>query len=276
MALVAGEVSRIPWSFTAPRWDIAENNLLRVKLALACFGRSISEKGAQAVASHFNAAPCNLRVLHLGIEIPYLTRPQRPRADAMELRVVTAADFVEVKGHRHLLQALPILEARGLVVRVDLVGDGPLRRGLERHVEEAGLSDSVTLLGTVSHAQLLEDFRAHRWDALVLPSVVTERDEEGIPVSVMEAMGAGLPVISTRTGAIPELLGDRDGVLVAAGDSVALADALEVLARDPDFRQRLAEKGRRRVANDFNVRVVASALAQCFEECATSNSVRRE
>ena len=84
-------------------------------------------------------------------------------------------------------------------------------------------------------------------------------------------MGAGLPVISTRTGAIPELLGGGAGLLVDPGDPVGLADALERLARDPALRERLAEKGHRRILNDFNIALVASALEQQFESCAAGS-----
>jgi glycosyltransferase involved in cell wall biosynthesis len=84
----------------------------------------------------------------------------------------------------------------------------------------------------------------------------------------MEAMGAGVPVVSTRTGAIPELLGGGAGRLVEGGDSVALADALAELARNPVLREELANRGRRRVLKEFNILSTASALALRFEECA--------
>ena len=275
MALIAGEISGIPWSFTAHRWDIAEKNLLEIKAAKACFVRAISEKGAQAIGPYVTAPAHKLHVLHLGIDVSGSARPPRLERDETRLAVVTVADFVEVKGHRHLLEALQILKDRGPLVRLDLVGDGPLRAELERQVKGTGLSEWVTLLGTVPHATLLSDLKAHRWDAVVLPSVVTEKDEEGIPVSLIEAMGAGIPVLSTRTGAIPELLREGAGLLVEAGDLVGLANALEELARKPALRERLAEEGRRRVLNDFNILIVASALAQWFEKCAEKPTAKR-
>jgi glycosyltransferase involved in cell wall biosynthesis len=268
MALIASEISGIPWSFTAHRWDIAERNLLEVKTAKACFVRAISEKGAQALGSYLATPARKLHVLHLGIDVSGSAQPPRRGRDETRLAVVTVADFVEVKGHRHLLEALQILKDRGgPFVQLDLAGDGPLRAELEEQVKDTGLSDWVTLLGTVPHASLLSDLKTLRWDALVLPSIVTEKDEEGIPVSLIEAMGAGIPVLSTRTGAIPELLREGAGLLVEAGDPVGLADAIEELSRKPALRERLAEEGRRRVLNDFNISIVASALAQCFEEC---------
>ena len=182
--------------------------------------------------------------------------------------MIAVADFVEVKGHKHLIEAVRLLEDRGHPIELDLAGDGPLRVAVERHVEEACLSGRVTFLGTVPHPRLLRDLRAHKWDLAVLPSIVTEDADEGIPVSLMEAMGAGVPVVSTRTGAIPELLGGGAGRLVEGGDSVALADALAELARNPVLREELANRGRRRVLKEFNILSTASALALRFEECA--------
>jgi colanic acid/amylovoran biosynthesis glycosyltransferase len=269
MALVAAEISGVPWSFTAHRWDIAENNLLEIKAGKACFVRAISEKGARAVASQLGTPARQLRVLHLGIAVSVPPRSRTPVGDLAQFKVVMVADFVEVKGHRYLLEALQILVARGRAVHVDLAGDGPLREELEHRIESARLSDVVTVLGTVPHTVLLDDLRSRRWDAVVLPSIVTATDEEGIPVSLMEAMGAGVPVISTRTGAVPELLGDGAGLLVDGGDPIGLAVALEALARDPSLRERFAEEGHRRVLEHFNIRIVASDLATCFQKCVT-------
>jgi len=198
--------------------------------------------------------------------------PMAADAGRRPIRVVVIADLVEVKGHRHLLDALRLLERRGRPVLVDLAGDGPLRPEIERRVTEAGLWGCVTMLGTVPHARLLDDLRALRWDAAVLPSAVTADAEEGLPVSLVEAMDAGVPVISTRVGAIPELLDGGAGMLVDGGDAPALADGLESLARDPRLRARLAAEGQRRVRTQFDVTRVAAALVREFESCSAGAS----
>jgi len=271
MAMIAAEVSGVPWSFTAHRWDITENNLLEIKCARACFTRVISERGARTLMALVAAPPRGLRVMRVGIETS-TGAPMAADAGRRPIRVVVIADLVEVKGHRHLLDALRLLERRGRPVLVDLAGDGPLRPEIERRVTEAGLWGCVTMLGTVPHARLLDDLRALRWDAAVLPSAVTADAEEGLPVSLVEAMDAGVPVISTRVGAIPELLDGGAGMLVDGGDAQALADGLESLARDPRLRARLAAEGRRRVRTEFDVARVAAALVREFESCSAGAS----
>lgn len=104
-------------------------------------------------------------------------------------------------------------------------------------------------------------------DVVVMPSIVTaEGDEEGIPVSLMEAMAHGVPVVATSTGGMPELLSDGAGLLVPSGDADAIARAVERLIVDQESYATTAERGRARVAADFNVDKIAARLRQLFEE----------
>ena len=124
------------------------------------------------------------------------------------------------------------------------------------------LQKCVRFVGYVPHNKLMELYHSGKIDLLVLPSVsLLHNCHEGIPVSLMEAMACGIPVLSTTTGGIPELLHDGAGVMVPPQDAGGLADALERLIRDPDLRRRLAVAGRRRVEEEFNVRVTTSQLA---------------
>jgi glycosyltransferase involved in cell wall biosynthesis len=121
-------------------------------------------------------------------------------------------------------------------------------------------------MGTQPHADLLAGLAAGRWDAVVVPSVRVGDVEEGIPVSLMEAMAAGVPVVSTRTGGIQELIDERTGLLVDGGDADGLAQALGRLERDHVLRHALAREGRARVERAFNVRSIAAALIDRFAE----------
>jgi colanic acid/amylovoran biosynthesis glycosyltransferase len=104
---------------------------------------------------------------------------------------------------------------------------------------------------------------------MALPSIVTPSGQlEGIPVSLIEAMACGLPVVGTDAGGVPELLGDGAGLLVPPGDVPALADALELLAREPAKRAALGERGRARVEEAFSVERIAGELQARFRDCA--------
>ena len=256
LAMVASELAAVPWSLTAHRWDIREANLLRAKAQSACFVRAISEGGARELERRVGLDGWHPVLLRMGVELP--SRTPAPR-DGAELRLVTPASLLPVKGHRYLIEALVGLEG----VSLDLAGAGPLRAELE----ERALGLPVTFLGPVSHPELLSGLGEGRWDAVVLPSARTpEGDQEGVPVSLVEAMAAGVPVVSTECGSIPELLTEGSGLLVPPGDPVALRGAIESL-RDPELRRRLSQSGRERVELEFDVDRIAAELANRFAQC---------
>ena len=200
MAMAASRLTRVPWSLTAHRWDIAENNLLRVKAREASFFRVISEHGARELEVVVGVPGWSPWVLHMGVELPVTSVPAVRRTP---LRVLVAARLVEKKGHTHLIEAASILRSRGCAIHVDLAGDGPLEADLRRQVSDSGLAGDVDFLGTVSHDGLLARVAAGDWDVAALPSVVTPSGElEGIPMSLVEAMAHGLPALATATGGI--------------------------------------------------------------------------
>lgn len=266
LALIAGELTGTPWSFTAHRWDIAEDNLLALKLRRASYARAIDERGARALTLAEGSERA-VEVLHMGVELPPVAARGNGRAAA---RILTAAYLYEVKGHRDLADALARLAVDGRLVGWDVVGDGPLRGPLTEKVRRLGLGESVQMLGFVSHDELLERLRAGEWAAVVLPSVETDDAHEGIPVSLVEAMANGVPVVATATGGIPELLEGGAGLLVPQRDPAALAEALERLLGDAGLREELVHRGRERVEESFDVERVAAALHDRFRAAERS------
>lgn len=262
MAFVASMVSGIPWSFTAHRWDITEQNLLEVKVSHASFARTISEQGAVKLSALADCSRERIRVIHVGIDLPDLPLQRSRDYSCMNtFKVVVPANLLEVKGHRFLFEAIKVLRSRGLNILVDIAGDGPLGDELTQYVEVLGIAESVRFTGMIPHDDLLCRMERGEWDLCVLPSIRTsDGAEEGIPVSLMEAMSCQIPVISTKSGCIPELLYDGAGVLVPPGDAQALAEAIAGLICDPKLRTAVAEKGRRRVEKDFSVGAVVDDL----------------
>jgi colanic acid/amylovoran biosynthesis glycosyltransferase len=266
MAMLAARIADIPWSLTAHRWDIAENNLLREKAESACFVRVISEHGAEELSRITALDGFAPTVLHMGVDLPPSAQKEQ---HAEALRLVTPARLVEKKGHAYLLEAVRALQDREVDARVDIAGDGPMGPSLRRKAAELDLADDVRFLGTVPHDELLGRMEAGEWDVVVLPSVITESGElEGIPVALIEALARGLPAVGTETGGTPELLGGGAGVLVPPGDAGALADALQRLASEPALRAELASAGRARVEERFDVERIAAELGARFRDCA--------
>jgi colanic acid/amylovoran biosynthesis glycosyltransferase len=259
MAMIAGSIASIPWSFTAHRWDIAEDNLLQEKIASAAFVRFISRDGYEVAVSRCSGNRVrHCIVLHMGVDVPAIDRPALPRQPATV--VLCVASLIQRKGHIHLFEAVRLLRDRGVYVEVLLAGDGPMRRRLVRVAKDFGIARQTRFLGEVPHSELMGCYSGGRVTMVVLPSL-----SEGIAVSLMEAMSYGVPVIATDVGGTTELVGGGAGVLVTAGQSENLAEQIEFLASNPEHRVRLGEEGRRRIEADFDVRKIVAELVRCME-----------
>lgn len=268
VAFVAAHVARIPWSSTGHLWDIYENNALAAKLPSARFIRAISERGRRDLYASLPAgAAATIEVVHVGVEVP--PAPPARAADAASaagappFALLCAANLVLKKGHADLLEALAELRDRGVPVHCTIAGDGELRDALQAQAKSLGVDANVTFRGHVAHAVLLDEIRAGRYDAMVLTSLELPGGlMEGIPVALMEAMALGLPVVTTDTGSIGELVDDTCGRIVEQRDVTAIAAAIAELAQDPALRASLARAAHAKVDAEFNVTSVARRLAQ--------------
>jgi len=199
------------------------------------------------------------------------------------------SSLVPFKGLHHLARAARLLEDRGVRATYLICGTGngtPYEAWLRALVDGLGLGERFRFLGFVDdvHAVLSAS------DALVLPSV--EREEldmdgvrlsvdgnEGLPRSVLEAMGARLPSVASDVAGVREQIDDGEsGLVVPPGDVPALADALERCARDPALRARMGERasaiGRERFDLDAAARGLAGVLEECAREPVLASSLR--
>ncbi len=165
----------------------------------------------------------------------------------------------EQKGIQDLLAALKVLPSPAAIARwqLDLVGDGPLRAEIERRIVTMGLQERVRVLGHRDDVGVvLADC-----DAFVLPSY-----REGNSNAILEAMRAGLPVVSTRVGGTPMLVGAAGAALLhEPGDVQALADRLALMIMPPGLRRELGTAMRKRVETYFDMRVVVSTYERAYE-----------
>ena len=139
-------------------------------------------------------------------------------------RLVTVGSLVEIKGHRHLITALAGLRESGRSVTLDVIGDGPLRPELEQLARDSGVDDLIRFRGLRPKEGVAAALRGA--DVFVLASLW----ETG-GCAVLEAMSTGLPIVATRVGGLPEVVGRREGILVAPGSSDALLDGLGEMVR---------------------------------------------
>lgn len=249
----------LPFSFTSHAHDIfLEDQLIGPKLARARFGVTISDFNRRFLArERGHQAALQMKIVHCGVS------PQSFafQPEGREPRLIMAVGRLdEIKGFIYLVEACGLLRQRGVDFRCEVIGEGPLRGQLEAAIERLGLRDQVVLLG----ARQQEEVRTllYRACAFVLPSVVTPTgDRDGIPVALMEAMSAGLPVVSTQVSGIPELVIDGDtGLTAPERDAATLALRIEQLLADPALRQRLAQRARALVEAQFDIDIEAGKL----------------
>jgi glycosyltransferase involved in cell wall biosynthesis len=163
------------------------------------------------------------------------------------VRILTVGRLLALKGHALLLQAVAGVRAAGAEVELTIVGDGPERERLEVLTRELAIEGHVRFAGAVGRDRVASHYAAA--DIFCLASFA-----EGVPVVLMEAMAAGLPVVATRVAGIPELIRDEEtGLLVSPGRADLLAGALMRLVESEGLRRRLGGAGRGWVASEFDV-----------------------
>jgi glycosyltransferase involved in cell wall biosynthesis/GT2 family glycosyltransferase len=178
-----------------------------------------------------------VEVLGLGVELEDF---ERPRVAASPPVVGFVGRLERYKGVHVLVEAMASVPG----ARLRLVGDGPMAAALEAQVQRLGLADRVELQGFVAQEDVAEQLR--HLDVLVVPSIPNERWTEQFGRVAVEAMAAGVPVVVSRAGALPDVVGEA-GLLVEPDDPAALAAAIRGLLADPAEAGRLAARARVRV-----------------------------
>jgi glycosyltransferase involved in cell wall biosynthesis len=171
-----------------------------------------------------------------------------------------------VKRTDDVLVAFKSLRDSGVEATLCMVGDGPDRPGLEQRAHDLGIVRDTVFLG---YQEDVAPFYA-AFDALVLPS-----SNEGTPVSVIEALGAGRPVVATRVGGVPDVVRDgEDGFLVEPGATEELAERLAQLARDPGLRERMGTQGRERVLPRYAVERLVDDVDRLYRSLLSAANAR--
>lgn len=267
IALLAAEIGgpRWSWSFTmhgpTEFYDVSWFRLGK-KVELAAFVVCISDFARSQLMGLVHALHWpKLRVVHCGVDADAL----QPRAASnggpeAPIRILCVGRLVSLKGQLVLLEAVAALIANGQELRLELVGDGPMRSQLERTARELGIEGCVEIAGSLGHPVVLE--RMRRADVFCLPSFA-----EGVPVVLMEAMALGVPVVTTRVMGIPELVEDGvSGLLVAPGSRDELVAALRRVIDHESLRLSLGSGARQRVEDEYGLSSSAARLRMIFEQ----------
>lgn len=253
IALFLSRYLNVPYSFTMHASNIfIDHHMLKTKLQMCKKAVTISDYNKKYLLSKYGEKfASKIDVIHCGIN---LLAFQPVETEKTMLPVILAVgQLLERKGMRYLVDACRLLKRKGMEFQCHIVGGGKELKLLTEMIDEYELSEFVILLGRQPQEcvkKLLQEA-----SIFVLPSIVTEfGGREGIPVALMEAMAMQLPVVSTKTVGIPELIKNgKEGLLVEQKNPEELAAALEFLLKTSEVRIEMGRRGREKVAQQFNI-----------------------
>jgi glycosyltransferase involved in cell wall biosynthesis len=228
----------------------------RSKMGGARFVACVTEPLRKQVLEQVGLPPERVGVVWMGVDCGAFQDEGRRAYEPGKLHLVTVARLNPMKGHRHALAAMRAALDSGCDLRYTIAGEGPHRAEIEADAKRLGLDGRVDMAGTLGEGAVRDLLQ--RSDAFVLSSVGLG---EAAPVSVMEAMACGLPVVSSVIGGTPDMItSGEDGILVPQADEAALAGAFVRLARDPEERRRLGRAARARAERAFDCRQTTRRL----------------
>ncbi len=245
--------------WTTPEWEKREK-LASCEWLVTCTRANLDHLAALA-------PPGKVELVYHGVDFKKF--PNKIRTPAVRdgtspadpVVILSVGRLVEKKGTDVLLEALARIRP-GLHWRFVQVGNGPLRKRLERLARSLGIAGRVQWRGALTQDKVLEAYRAA--DLFALASrIAADGDRDGLPNVIAEAQSQALACVATRVSAIPELVRDgQTGLLVAQNDPEALPRALEALIADPARRRTLGHAGQARVAQSFALEANLEQLAR--------------
>jgi glycosyltransferase involved in cell wall biosynthesis len=222
--------------------------------AIAAVSDAVKERLLQC-----GIAPAAVKTIANGIDVEAFSHAEPPESISRQTKIIGMVARLDLKkGFEYLLLAVHKLHKTFKDFKVVITGEGPDRPAIEQMIEHYGLQQSVTLAG--ARSDMPNVYAA--MDIFVLPSL-----NEGLPMTLLEAMAAGKPVIASRVGAIPDVVEDgANGLLVTPGDSSGLCDALARLLNAPDLCRRMASQAHEWVGRNFTSEIMAKRYRLLYDE----------
>ena len=256
----------IPYSFTAHANDIFAPRDFVVSLPKliesAAAIVTVSDYAANDLKARFPGSAAKVHRIYNGVD---LSRFHPPDPGSGTPAIVSIGRLIEKKGFGDLINACALLTSRRRGFVCEIIGEGPLEETLRAQIASADVGGCVRLAGPQTQAQIA--LRLAHATIFALPCT---READGgmdnLPTVIMEAMAAGLPVVSTPLGGIPEMVEHEvNGELVPERDPAAICAAIERLISDPQRARRLGDRGRQIAREKFSIERSARQLRELFE-----------
>ena len=261
VTLIAAKLVNIPYSisihgphifFDGPNWALNEKT--QHAKFISCIGHFCTSQMMLYTESDYWD---KFHIIRCGVD---LEKYQFRSAATQPKKLLFVGRLSNEKGLNVLLDSLATLNSDSHDITLTVLGDGPSRKDLEKQAQDLNLHDIVIFKGFVDQPTIRNHLNDS--DIFILPSFA-----EGIPVSLMEAMAIGVPVITTYVGGISELVVDQEtGLLCYPSDSDGLADAIKTYLNDQELLQQIVTKARQHVETEFDVDRQIDKLAALFQQ----------
>jgi MMP alpha-(1->4)-mannosyltransferase len=220
---------------------------------------TVSHKSAEDIHRFYGVSQDALRVVYNGIDIDYFKANGNVKKEPNSVIMVSSGSGY-FKGVPYLLEALQLLKNE-VKLKLTIIGANDTQNKVVKMVRERGLEDVVSFTGKIEKDELVRRYCSAEF--AVVPSVY-----EGFGFPAAEAMACKLPVIATRAGALPEVVGEdgEAGILVPTGEPAKLAEVIKRLLGDSTLCQKMGEAGRRRMESKFNWNMAARKTVEVYQE----------
>jgi glycosyltransferase involved in cell wall biosynthesis len=270
IAMYASMHAGIPFSFTGHGADVFRDAcLLEQKLArashvvcISLWHRSFYSRLYERRVSHYPIVRCGVDAGHWAAAVASKVEPLT-KGDSTPM-ILSVVRLVPKKGVHILVRALGRMHGRGVAFRAVVAGGGAEFQNLKTLALACGVAGCIEWTGEIDHSRVADLLREST--VFALPCVISkDGDRDGIPVSLMEAMAAGVPCVSSDFPAIRELITDGvSGRLVPPEDPMALDQAISDLIRDSLARAKIAAAGKERVESEFSTALNSQRLSRVF------------
>ena len=244
----------IPFSFTAHANDIFSPWQFEIGLDRLVDAAHVivteTDYAARFLRERFSDRGDRVHRIYNGLDLAEFGRADFSSSPPL---IIAVGRLIPKKGFSDLIRACAMLVERGKSFRSEIFGEGPLKSELNAQIDELRLQNNVVLTGAKPQTELRR--RLAEANVFVLPSIIDpDGGMDNLPTVIMEAMAAGLPVVSTNIGGIPEMVIEKEtGFLVQSGDATAMADAIETVIGDLSLAAKLGLSGYERARALFSI-----------------------
>ena len=214
---------------------------------------ALSSEVKKSIGEVYGLQESIIPVVYNGIDLSKCIRKNDYEANGV-FTIVHVGRFMKVKNHKTLIRAFAGFAEKKENVRLQLLGEGELLDEMKNYAEKLEVADKVEFLGLQSNVYPY----LNKADVFCLPS-----EYEGVPMTLIEAMGTGLPIVASNVGGIPDMLVNGENALLVEPNDVAVEKAIEKLYNDVEFRIRLGNAAALR-SEEFSAKVMASSYIKIY------------